>query len=213
MEEEERDKEHAEMHVLQRTEVPRSEDEETSSSALKQEVLERSADLDWDASARPVGFSLKTMEWPHNVGRETMELPVSIEKEIVELPANLSAGLQSELRVRNASVARTSVGDLAGRLLEHVGNVRPYENGESTQLERRLNMEWSVPDKKTKQETATERLYGRVSTVFLRQTGGEHRSVVVTTQENAQGAGLNVRDVDRAFQRDARRYDGGLHLL
>ena len=160
------------------------------------------ASLEQEASGRSVSLE-----------QEGPELPMSLGREVLELPSHLNVEYQDGLRARNASAARTSVGDLAGRLLEYAGDTWMRESGESTDLKRRWNVEWSVPDKKTQQETAAERLYGRVSTVWLRQAGGEQRNVVVTTQENAPSPALNVRDVDRAFQRDARRYDGGLHLL
>lgn len=66
-------------------------------------------------------------------------------------------------------------------------------------------------------QTGAEQLYLGINTPRLR--GSEHgaHSVVVKLTESEvrrNGAdGLDARALDRVFQRDARRYDGGLNLL
>ena len=131
----------------------------------------------------------------------------------------VSAGLEREalavFRARNEAAERSAVGDLAERLLEQESGLWKHESGDggSGDLKKRLSTERMAPEGSAREKTAAERLYGRVNAVWLRQADGESRSVVVTVQEDGPASALNVRDVDRAFQRDARRYDGGLHLL
>ena len=60
-------------------------------------------------------------------------------------------------------------------------------------------------------------LYARVNAGRLRQEGQERGLFVVQSEDGADGqksgAVADVRELDRVFRRDARRYDGGLGLL
>ena len=66
-------------------------------------------------------------------------------------------------------------------------------------------------------QTGTERLYLGINTPRLRRDERGAHSVVVKLSESGVGNGtadgMDVRSLDRVFQRDARRYDGGLSLL
>lgn len=106
-----------------------------------------------------------------------------------------------------------AVGDPVDRLLEWVSGVLTRESGEGMGVEMGLKGAWTAPVEAFRQETAAERLYGQVNAAWLRENGPGEHSVVVSMSGETTGDGLSLREVDRAFQRDARRYDGGLNLL
>ncbi len=57
-------------------------------------------------------------------------------------------------------------------------------------------------------------LYQKLRQGRLRTLEDEsHRVTVELTEQQTSGLGMDVKDLDRVFQRDARRYDGGLTLL
>ena len=66
-------------------------------------------------------------------------------------------------------------------------------------------------------QTGAKQLYLGINTPRLRGSEqGAHSVVVKLTEPEVRrdGAdGLDARALDRVFQRDARRYDGGLNLL
>jgi hypothetical protein len=65
--------------------------------------------------------------------------------------------------------------------------------------------------------SGADRLYVGINTPRLRGSEQGGRNVVVHLNEPEQRVGgmetMDIRTLDRVFQRDARRYDGGLNLL
>ena len=60
---------------------------------------------------------------------------------------------------------------------------------------------------------AVRKLYGQVNTAWRRELGAPSRGVTVSVAETETVHGVNARELDRAVQRDARRYDGQMTLL
>ena len=119
-------------------------------------------------------------------------------------------------RMRSGTaVEKTAAGDLAEALLVRVSGVLAREGGRNGGSSERMSgeMRLGAAAGSFRQENAVEQLYSRVNTAWLREsTPGEH-GIMVNLSGETQDGGLSLREIDRAFQRDARRYDGGLSLL
>ena len=60
---------------------------------------------------------------------------------------------------------------------------------------------------------AVRKIYGQASAAWRREQGIPNRGVTVSVSEAEPVHGVTVRELDRAVQRDARRYDGQMTLL
>lgn len=122
---------------------------------------------------------------------------------------------QAERRAAAESGGRSPAGDMVETLLESVTAGKAWEMwnrsggavriGNGTREQMKLRYDGGE---------GAAALYGRVAAGQLRSTV-EQRSgrVTVEMSEPATVAGVGIRELDRAFQKDARRYDGGLSLL
>lgn len=146
--------------------------------------------------------------------RDAMELPVAqavravrrTEAEEPVRPEKSAVGGVEEWR---------AAGNVAEALMERVaaGVVRDESTMSGAAL-RFAGDAWEAGKSRHAAGEGVAALYGRVNAGVLRG-GIEQRSgrVTVEVYEPAAGAGVGIRELDRAFQKDARRYDGGLSLL
>lgn len=124
---------------------------------------------------------------------------------------------KEENRAASAQKNETAEG-LIGTLLDELAD--PFETTEayrSTVMGGSLAVSQAQEgtwDARTGGSGSAEQLSGRLTQGRLRVLERESSRVTVRLRENASaGTAPGVRDLDRAFRRDARRYDGGLTLL
>lgn len=122
---------------------------------------------------------------------------------------------QAERRAAAESGGRSPAGDMVETLLESVTAGKAWEMwnrsggavriGNGTREQMKLRYDGGE---------GAAALYGRVAAGQLRSTV-EQRSgrVTVEMSEPVSVVSTGIRELDRAFQKDARRYDGGLSLL
>jgi len=64
-----------------------------------------------------------------------------------------------------------------------------------------------------KDESEVQKLYSQIHAAWIRESNSPERSMTVSVDEPAAAHGMTLKEMDRAVQRDARRYDGGMNLL
>lgn len=181
----------------------------------------------WSDFMRTTAGKDAKQNWLAGIDRETLpESTPRQEKQIPSVPAGnanldgmtaIYAGLSGKGASGNpvapmAAQKQSAVGNLAEHLLEESAVERTMLGGRSETAMKLPQQEWNARIKQIRREDAAESLYHSVNAVWLRGSSAEERRVVVQVNEGNHGGGVSLREFDRAFQRDARRYDGGLSL-
>ena len=153
---------------------------------------------------------------------ETLGEAECLKAAAVETVGEGAAKLYARLSAEETAVRRavgteerkqSTVGNVAETVLEQAAQADLRENGMGGTVKLHPGWEWSALKAHAGHERDVERLYGQVNAAWLRESASGERGVVVSVSEGAAGGGMSLREMDRAFQRDARRYDGGLSLL
>ena len=112
--------------------------------------------------------------------------------------------------VQKNEMAEGLIGTLLDELADPFGNSGAVTGGSLPGREVQTGI-WNA---RTGGSGSAEQLAGRLTQGRLRVLERESSGVTVRLRENASvGTVPGVRELDRAFRRDARRYDGGLTLL